>query len=194
MAITCILFNSAPHHQPRISDSPCHNRRHLPQTLTKTPILAISFLSHSPTIRRDNRSRLEVKGRGRRRERGWVRKTEKKGRRRVAATERERVSEKGRRHNNRRGKLRRSREGWKTLTIGEHSGSVPYREMCVEWSSCLSCGAEILFPRVYRVINHSTDWFGGKTVVVRKSSVFPGSHTFCIMRSVCSWRLCCVQH
>ena len=60
MAITCILFNSAPHHQPRISDSPCHNRRHLPQTLTKTPILAISFLSHSPTIRRDNRSRLEV--------------------------------------------------------------------------------------------------------------------------------------
>lgn len=72
----------------------------------------------------------------------------------------ERVSEQGRRHNNRRGKLRRSREAWKTLTIGAHRGSVPYREICVKRSSCLSCGAELLFPRVYRVINYSTDWFG----------------------------------
>lgn len=85
-------------------------------------------------------------GRGRRRERGWVRKTEKKGEAADSSnTERERgrerVSEKGRRHNNRRGKLRRSREDWKTLTIGKHRGSVPYREICLKWSSCLSCGA-----------------------------------------------------
>ncbi len=84
------------------------------------------------------------------------------------------MSERGRRHNNRRGKLPRSREGWKTLTIGEHRGSVPYREMCVKWSSCLSYGAEILFPRVYRVINYSTDWFeGGGNVRGEETLGFP---------------------
>lgn len=45
--------------------------------------------------------------------------------------EREGVREKGRRHTkNRRGKLPRSRESSKTLTIGKHSGNVPYRETC----------------------------------------------------------------
>lgn len=110
------------------------------------------------------------------------------------------MSEKGRRHNNRRGKLPSSRENWKTLTIGEHRGSVPYREICVKSSTCLSCGAEILFPRVYRVINYSTDWFerGKKTIVVRKALifVFPGSRAFCCRHPVSLWSPCvysCVQ-
>lgn len=165
MVITCILQNSTPHHQPQISDSPCHNRRHLPQTLTKTPILAISF--SSPTDQQSSETteaewRCLGEGDG---ERGWVRKTET--REAVGWSNREeeggrRESKKGRRHNNRRGKLPRPRESWKTLTIDEHSGSVPYRETCGERSGCLSSGAEIRFPRVYRVINHITDQFGGK--------------------------------
>ncbi|GAA6082824.1 uncharacterized, partial [Tachysurus ichikawai] len=55
--------------------------------------------SHTPTGRRDNTSGLEMKGRGRQRERGG-----RRGRRRD-----EGVREKGRRYN-RRGKLLKSRE------------------------------------------------------------------------------------
>lgn len=167
--ITCFLLNSVSQHQPRTSYSPCHNRRHLPQTLTKTPILAISFPLPQPN--NPPRQQKQTGGVG-------TRETERKGvgeedgereRKKKGGGGRERVSEKGRRHNNRRGKLRRSREIRKTLTIEEHRGSVPYRETCVKWRSCLSCGAEILFPRVYRVINYSTDWFGERKALVSQA-------------------------
>lgn len=101
-----------------ISDLPCHNRRHLPQTLTKTPTLARSALPHRPaaeTTQADWRWRDE----GDREKGGGGRAARRAGgkRRRRRKGGQGRVREKGRRHNNRRGKLLTSRESKKTLTI-----------------------------------------------------------------------------
>lgn len=133
--------------QSWISDLPCHNRRHLPQTLTKTPRLARSSLP-DPTSRRDNRSRLETEG-AREREKGGGWRGQSKG---------GRVSE-------RKGQTSQQ-QAWETLLISREEENshhtAEWARLVVSRDWCEAPRMDVLqcWNSVYPLINnlHRRNW------------------------------------